>query len=152
MKQAVVILAAVVAALQFAVADDFKTINGKEYKDATVSRVEADGIVLKTKWGISKVYFVELSREVQERFHYNAAIASVYSAQEAVKRATTAFAGRGEAGAVISQKNPAAPFILMSKRLSSIKMSSRKLSAIAAVLITIADFCTVYKFHILQVL
>jgi hypothetical protein len=55
----------------FALADDFKTINGKEYKNATVSRVETDGIVIKTKGGISKVYFVELPKEVQERFHYN---------------------------------------------------------------------------------
>jgi|SRR5215831_14818337 len=28
-------------------ADDFKTLKGKEYKNATVSRVEADGIVIK---------------------------------------------------------------------------------------------------------
>src|SRR6202035_5546032 len=38
-------------------------------KDATVIRVEADGIVLKTKTGISKVYFVELPSDVQQRFH-----------------------------------------------------------------------------------
>jgi len=37
-------------------------------KDVTVSRVEPDGIVLKTKSGISKVYFRELPKEVQERF------------------------------------------------------------------------------------
>ncbi len=49
-------------------AEDFKTINGKIYKDATISRVEADGIVLKTKTGISKVYFVELPKNVRERF------------------------------------------------------------------------------------
>ena len=85
-----------------ALADDFKLVSGKEYKNVTVNRVEPDGVVLRTKSGISKVYFVELPREVQERFHYNAAIASVYSAQEAVKRATTAVAGRGEAVAVIS--------------------------------------------------
>lgn len=53
-----------------ALAEDFKTINGKEYKDATVSRIEADGIVLKSKTGISKVYFIELPKEVQERFHW----------------------------------------------------------------------------------
>jgi hypothetical protein len=52
-----------------ALAEDFKTINGKLYKDATISRVEADGIVLKTKTGISKVYFIELPKDVQERFH-----------------------------------------------------------------------------------
>jgi hypothetical protein len=54
-------------------ADDFKTINGKEYKEASVSRIEPDGIVLRTKSGISKVYFVELPKEIQERFHYNPA-------------------------------------------------------------------------------
>lgn len=52
-----------------ALAEDFKTLNGKEYKDATVIRVERDGIVLKTKTGISKVYFIELPNDVQERFH-----------------------------------------------------------------------------------
>jgi hypothetical protein len=51
-----------------AVAEDFKTINGKIYKDATISRVEADGLILKTKTGISKVYFIELPKEVRERF------------------------------------------------------------------------------------
>ena len=52
-----------------ALADDFKTIKGKEYRNATVTRVEADGIVLRTKGGISKVYFTELPKDVQERFH-----------------------------------------------------------------------------------
>ena len=85
-----------------ALADDFKLVNGKEYKNVTVNRVEPDGVVLRTKSGISKIYFVELPKEVQERFHYNAAIASAYSAHEAVNRATTAVAGRGEAVAVIS--------------------------------------------------
>src|SRR5438552_16209467 len=83
-------------------ADDFKAIDGKEYKNVTVSRIEPDGIVLKNKSGISKVYFVELPKEVQERFHYNAAIASAYSAHQAVNQATTAIAGRGQPSEVIS--------------------------------------------------
>jgi hypothetical protein len=66
-----------------AIADDFKTINGKEYKNVTVSRVEPDGIVLKTKSGISKVYFVELPKEVQERFHYDPQKGREYSVQQA---------------------------------------------------------------------
>jgi hypothetical protein len=49
-------------------AENFKTNDGKEYKNVTVSRVETDGIVLITSAGISKVYFAELPREVQERF------------------------------------------------------------------------------------
>jgi hypothetical protein len=54
-----------------ALAEDFRTVNGKEYKNATISRVEADGIVLKTKSGISKVYFTELPKEVQQRYGYH---------------------------------------------------------------------------------
>jgi thiol-disulfide isomerase/thioredoxin len=85
-----------------AIADDFKTVAGKEYKNVTVSRIEPDGIVLRSKSGISKVYFVELPNDVQERFHYNAAIGSAYSAQQAVNRSTTAASRRGEAIKVIS--------------------------------------------------
>jgi len=58
----------IVCFASIALADDFKTIAGKEYKNVTVSRVEADGIVIKGKSGISKVYFVELPKDVQERF------------------------------------------------------------------------------------
>jgi len=53
-----------------ALAEDFKTVTGKVYKDATVTRIEPDGIELKTKTGISKVYFTELPQDVQERFHW----------------------------------------------------------------------------------
>jgi len=74
------ILAALSASI--ALAEDFKTIDGKEYKNVTVSRVEPDGIVLKSKSGISKVYFVELPKEVQERFHYNAVNAAAQSTQQ----------------------------------------------------------------------
>src|SRR6266481_2761228 len=63
-----VILAVLFASL--ALSEDFKTTNGKVYKDVTVSRIEADGIELKTKTGISKVYFTELPQDVQERFHW----------------------------------------------------------------------------------
>src|SRR6266516_322444 len=66
-----------------ALADDFKAIDGKEYKNVTVSRVEPDGIVVRTKSGISNVYFIELPKDVQERFHYNAAIAPGHSASKA---------------------------------------------------------------------
>ena len=66
-----------------AFAEDFKTVNGKEYKDAAVTRVDPDGIVVKRKSGITKVYFVELPKDVQERFHYDSAKATSYSAEQA---------------------------------------------------------------------
>ena len=65
-----------------AVAEDFTTVNGKEYKEATVTRVDPDGIVFKTKSGITKVYFTELPRQVQERFHYDSAKAASYSSEQ----------------------------------------------------------------------
>ena len=85
------ILAALSASL--ALAEDFKTINGKEYKNAEVSRVEPDGIVLRTKSGISKLYFTELPKEVQERFHYNPAHVAAQSRENANVAATSGIEG-----------------------------------------------------------
>ena len=72
--------------LSFAAAtlsEDFHTINGKEYKDATVMRMEPDGIVVKTNSGVTKIYFTELPKDVQEQFHYDSAKAASYSAEQA---------------------------------------------------------------------
>ena len=63
--------------------EDFKTINGKQYKNSKVTCVEPDGILVKYKLGISKLYFVELPKEVRERFHYNPQQAAAYSAAQA---------------------------------------------------------------------
>jgi hypothetical protein len=68
-------------------ADDFKTLNGKEYKDAAVTRVEPDGIVLKTKSGVIKVYFAELPKDAQQRFHYDSEKAASYSSEQAANYA-----------------------------------------------------------------
>ena len=73
-----------------AVAENFKTINGKIYKDATISRVEADGIVIRTKTGISKVYFVELPKDVQERFHYGSATPTGKAVTQRIAKAESA--------------------------------------------------------------
>jgi hypothetical protein len=69
-------------------ADDFKTLNGKEYRDATVTRIEPDGIVLKTKSGVIKIYFTELPKDVQEGFHYDSEKATSYSNEQAANYAT----------------------------------------------------------------
>jgi hypothetical protein len=70
-----------------AFADDFKTLNGKEYKAATLTRIEPDGIVVKTKSGIAKLYFTELPKDVQERFHYDSGKAASYSSEQAANYA-----------------------------------------------------------------
>jgi len=73
----------IVSFVSASLAEDFKTLNGKEYKDATVSRVEPDGIVVTTKSGTSKLYFPELPKEIQDRFHYDSQKATAYSAEQA---------------------------------------------------------------------
>jgi len=82
------ILAALSASL--ALAEDFKTVSGRVYKDATISRVEADGIVLRTKAGISKVYFTELPKDVQERFHYGSATPTGKAVTQRIDKAESA--------------------------------------------------------------
>ena len=79
-KTTAVLLSALSASI--GLADDFKTIAGKEYKNVTVSRVEADGIVLKSKSGISKIYFSELPKEVQQRFQVAATQAAAVQQTE----------------------------------------------------------------------
>jgi len=64
-----------------ALADDFKTIDGKEYKNVTVSRVEPDGIVITFSGGIVKIPFIELSPEIQKKYGYNPAAAADYQKQ-----------------------------------------------------------------------
>jgi hypothetical protein len=83
-----VILATLFVSL--AIAEDFKTVSGKVYKDATINHVEADGIVLRTKTGISKVYFTELPKDVQERFHYGSATPTGKAVTQRVDKAERA--------------------------------------------------------------
>lgn len=96
------ILAFVSATLTLA--EDFKTVTGKEYKDATIIRVEPDGIVLKTKAGISKVYFVELPNDVRHRFHPTPAktVAAPRHTPELVKSKEKQDAPRQTGGGVVA--------------------------------------------------
>ena len=87
-KATMVILATLFVSL--VLAEDFKTVSGKIYKDATISRVEADGIVLRTKTGISKVYFAELPKDVQERFHHGSATPTGKAVTQRIDKAESA--------------------------------------------------------------
>ena len=83
-SQKTILAVVIILTASLALAEDFKTVNGKEYKNATIRHVEIDGIVLSTKSGITKVYFTELPKEVQERFHYNPGV--VAAAQRRAQR------------------------------------------------------------------
>jgi len=77
-----ILLFLTVCCIPIALADDFKTNAGKEYKNVTVSRVEPDGVIVTGKSGISKIYFTELPKDVQQRFGYDPQKAADYSAQQ----------------------------------------------------------------------
>ena len=57
--------------VSLALADDIKTNYGKEYKNATVTRVEPDGIMVKFSGGLVKIPFKDLSDELKQKYHYN---------------------------------------------------------------------------------
>jgi hypothetical protein len=88
MRGALAILIVCFASL--ALADDFKTVDGKEYKNAKVSRVEPDGIVITFSGGIVKIPFTELSPEVQKKFSYDPQMAAAYSAGQNEQQAALA--------------------------------------------------------------
>jgi hypothetical protein len=71
-------------------ADDFKTLDGKEYKNVKVSRVEPDGIVITFSGGIVKLPFTELPGEVQKKYGYDSQAAATYTAEENQKLAALA--------------------------------------------------------------
>jgi hypothetical protein len=64
-----------------ALADDFKMIDGKEYKNVKVSRVEPDGVVISFSGGIVKIPFTELSPEIQKKYGYDAKAAADFQQQ-----------------------------------------------------------------------
>jgi len=63
----IAILAALSASL--ALAQNFQTINGKQYKNASVIHVEPDGITIKFSGGISKIPCEEITKADQQRFN-----------------------------------------------------------------------------------
>jgi hypothetical protein len=66
-----------------ALAEDFKTVNGKEVQERDDNPRRTGWVVLKHKSGVSKVYFPDLPKEVQERFHYDSAKAARIDAASA---------------------------------------------------------------------
>ena len=58
-----------VLSVSVVLADDFKTLDGKEYKNAEVVGVGPYYFMIQTTPGVSKaIHFWELPQEVQERF------------------------------------------------------------------------------------
>jgi hypothetical protein len=138
-----VILAALSASI--ALADDFKTIDGKEYKNVTVKRVEPDGIVLSSKLGISKVYFTELPKEVQQRFNYEPASVAAQSSQPNAN-ATATFGIEGLSPITVEFKNEILNALKMTDKLDALyKRGCSSAEFIAAATPVESVFINLYK-------
>jgi hypothetical protein len=61
-------------------ADDFKTPNGKEYKNAAVTRVEPDGVVIKFHGGVVKIPFTDLNEDLRRKYNYDPDAARQFAA------------------------------------------------------------------------
>ena len=57
--------------IAMAQAENFTLNDGTVYKNVTLSRVEPDGIMVVTKTGIVKLFFTQLPKDVQEKYHYD---------------------------------------------------------------------------------
>jgi hypothetical protein len=69
MKIAVPIFAILAASAAFA--DDFILNDGTQYKGVKVTRAEPDGLVVTTTNGVIKLFFSDLPKAVQEKYHYD---------------------------------------------------------------------------------
>jgi hypothetical protein len=81
MKISLAACAAAALSITIALADDIKTNTGQEYKDATISRAEPDGLVIMFSAGIVKIPFTELSPDLQKKYGYNPQAAAQFRAQ-----------------------------------------------------------------------
>ncbi|MDB6152918.1 MAG: hypothetical protein JWL90_1371 [Chthoniobacteraceae bacterium] len=68
-------------------AEDFITNSGVEYIDATLNRVEPDGLVLNTSDGVVKLNFADLSADDREKYGFDEKKAREYAAAMAVGKA-----------------------------------------------------------------
>lgn len=65
----------------YTAAEDIETLKREVYKNATVSRVEPDGIVITHAAGIVKIPFEELSEQFRQKYNYDRAAAARYRSQ-----------------------------------------------------------------------
>ncbi|MFN2542085.1 MAG: hypothetical protein ABR514_07965, partial [Chthoniobacterales bacterium] len=77
---------AVVLVANTILGDEIVTNNGTKYENATVTRIEPDGVTVSYAAGIVKIPFNELSRDLQQKYHYDPAAAKAYAVEDAQKQ------------------------------------------------------------------
>jgi hypothetical protein len=103
-------------------ADDFTLNDGTQYKEVKVSRAEPDGLVVTTTYGVIKLFFTDLPREVQEKYHYDPKKAEAFrfrldAARDAATDEVSAAAERERQARAANQKAPQQPVVSSSSRI-----------------------------------
>ena len=73
-------------------AEDFTTLDGDKYTNATIKRVEPDGLVIADADGVRKLRFKKLAPEIGIKYGFDPAKAEAFKAAE-IQAAVTAQAG-----------------------------------------------------------
>jgi hypothetical protein len=82
MKRFIYVLCFQLAVAGSAFAEDFTTLDGERYADATLKRVEPDGLVISYADGVKKLKFTNLPSEICRKYGYNPDIAAKFLAQQ----------------------------------------------------------------------
>jgi hypothetical protein len=103
-------------------AEDFTLSGGTKYKNVEVRRVEPDGLVITTTYGIIKLFFTDLPKEVQEKYHYDPRKAAAFrfrldAARDAVADEVSAATKRERRARQTRQKTPQKPVVSSSPRV-----------------------------------
>ncbi len=120
MKIAVSIFALLAASA--ALADDFILNDGTQYNGVKVTRAEPDGLVITTAHGVIKLFFTDLPKEVQEKYHYDPKKAEAFrfrldAARDAAADEVSMAAERERQARENHQKTPPQPVLSNSSRV-----------------------------------
>jgi hypothetical protein len=119
MKVALSIFAILAVSTVFA--DDFTLNDGTQYKGVKVTRAEPDGLVVTTAYGVIKLFFADLPKEVQAKYHYDPKKAEAFrfrldAARDAAADEVSAAAERERQTRENNQKTPQQPVASNSSR------------------------------------
>jgi hypothetical protein len=140
--------AALLIITAIAFGDDFKTIDGKEYKNVTVDRVEPDGLIITHSVGRAKIPLTKLPKYLQEKYYRDrvaAAAADRAAAQAAEEKRREQKAlddKRVEEERAAEEKRHAEP--KDDKRVKEERVAEEKRRALAIILGAVAVTVVVY--------
>ena len=85
---------------------EIKTTDGAKYEQATVTRVDGDGLRIAYRFGVAKIPFERLPESLKRQYHFNATAVAAYRKREQEKRKPAV--SSGQAYPHVTNPNPVA--------------------------------------------